>query len=73
MRVTINGQACDVPEGATLEDALRHVGVDPSARGIAVARAETGEELAVVRRADWAATRLVADDRVEVVTATQGG
>jgi thiamine biosynthesis protein ThiS len=64
----VNGQAREVPAGASVEDALRLVGRDPAVPGVAVAVNE-----AVVRRADWARTTLAAGDRVEVVTASQGG
>ena len=68
MALFINGEARDVPEGMSLEALLRHLGRDPGAPGVAVAVNDV-----VVRRADWASTALAAGDRVEVVTASQGG
>ena len=64
----VNGEPRDVPEGSTIEDLLRLLGRDPATPGVAVAVNE-----AVVRRADWAATALAEGDRVELVTASQGG
>ena len=67
--VTLNGEARHVPPGTTLADALRTTGVDPEhARGVAAA---VNDE--VRRRQDWSATVLQPGDRVEVVTARQGG
>ena len=66
--ITVNGQAREVAPGLTVERLLEHLGRDPGAPGVAVA---VGDR--VVRRAAWAATPLRAGDRVEVVTAAQGG
>ncbi len=66
--VTLNGEPRAVPEGLTVEALLRHVGRDPSVPGVAVAVADR-----VVRRADWASTAVADGDRVEVITAAQGG
>lgn len=68
MTVTINGTPHELDDGATLLDALAAVGIAADARGVAVAR---GDE--VVRRADWPSTALTDGDRLEVVTAVQGG
>jgi sulfur carrier protein len=66
--ITVNGEAREVPLGLALPGLLRHIGVDPEQSGIAVA-----VNGAVVRRADWPATPVEAEDEVEVITATQGG
>ena len=50
MTVMVNGQPCDLPDGATLADVLHWIGA-PS-RGVAVAL-----DGAVVPRARWAGTR----------------
>ncbi|MBM7171380.1 sulfur carrier protein ThiS [Streptomyces sp. G44] len=64
--VSVNGEARDVAAGTTL-DAL--VATLTAARsGVAAALNET-----VVPRARWADTVLTAGDRVEVLTAVQGG
>ncbi len=68
IRLHVNGETRDVPPGLSVEGLLRHLGRDPAAPGVAVAVADR-----VVRRADWPATVLADGDRVEVITAAQGG
>ena len=66
MTVHVNGAAREIPAGSALADVIALV---TSARsGIAVA--VNGE---VVPRGSWPDTRLADGDRVEVVTAMQGG
>lgn len=66
MTVMVNGAGHELPGEATVADAVATV--TPQTRGLAVA--VNGE---VVPRSDWARTRLAAGDRVEVLTASQGG
>jgi sulfur carrier protein len=66
--VELNGRPEELPEGATVADAVKVVGVDGEPRGIAVA--VDGE---VVRRSDWGSTTLGDRQAVEVVRAVQGG
>lgn len=67
--LTINGELCSVATGITLAGLLRGRGIDPEhTRGVAVALNEE-----VVRRQDWSDIRLHSGDRVEIVTAKQGG
>jgi sulfur carrier protein len=66
--VRINGEARELPAGATLEAAVREAGVPPGGRGVAVA--VDGE---VVPRGDWTGTALQEGQRVEVLHAVQGG
>lgn len=68
MTVTVNGEPRPVPDGLSVEALLRHVGRDPAVPGVAVA---VGDR--VVRRADWPTTLVADGDRVEVITAAQGG
>jgi thiazole synthase len=68
MRIELNGRPCELPEGATLADAVREAGAEQAARGVAVAL--DGE---VVPRSQWAATPLAAGGKVEVLAAIQGG
>ena len=69
MRIELNGTEREMPEGATLADAVRETGAEPEvSRGVAAAL--DGE---VVPRADWPATALVVGARVEVLAAIQGG
>jgi sulfur carrier protein len=73
MRVLINGTQHELPEGSTVADALRAVGVDPARPGIAVAVGPDPSRMQVVRRAEWAQTAVAPDARLELVTAAQGG
>lgn len=66
MILMINGDSHELPERATVADAL--AAIDAPAKGIAVAL--DGQ---VVRRADWASTGLSEGAVVEVLTAVQGG
>lgn len=68
MKVELNGEPAELPEGASVADAVRAAGADPSGRGVAVALA--GE---VVPRAEWESTTLGEGARVEVLHAVQGG
>lgn len=62
MNVLVNGEARQLPDHTTVR------AVAPAVSGVAVAVNGT-----VVRAADWATTLLQEGDRVEVVTAQQGG
>ncbi|GAA2879890.1 sulfur carrier protein ThiS [Streptosporangium fragile] len=66
MKVTINGTAHELPDGATVAQAVRILTANRS--GVAVA---VNDE--VVSRGAWDSTALAEDDRVEVLTAVQGG
>jgi sulfur carrier protein len=66
--VTINGERHELPEGATVEAAVREFGAPGEGRGVAVA--VDGE---VVPRGDWAGTPLRDGQQVEVLHAVQGG
>ena len=66
--VSVNGEPHQIPDGLTVPDLLRHVGLDPERSGIAVALGG-----AVVRRADWPATPVEDGADIEIITATQGG
>ncbi len=67
MRVELNGEPLELPEGASVEDAVRASGA-VEGRGVAVAL--DGE---VVPRAAWAATALAPGQSIEVLAAIQGG
>jgi sulfur carrier protein len=66
--VVLNGERRELPEGATVEAAVRDAGVTETGRGVAVA--VDGE---VVPRGEWARTEVREGQRVEVVHAVQGG
>jgi len=67
MRIELNGEARELPAGASLADAVRTAGAEQR-RGIAVAL--DGE---VAPRARWEATPLAQGSKVEVLAAIQGG
>jgi thiazole synthase len=68
VRIELNGESCELAEGATLADAVRESSVDATTRGVAVA--VDGE---VVPRGEWEATPLSEGRKVEVLAAIQGG
>ncbi|MCH6159805.1 sulfur carrier protein ThiS [Streptomyces marispadix] len=64
--VFVNGAPRDVPSGSTLDQLVAGLTSAPS--GVAAAVNE-----AVVPRGQWHALRLAEGDRIEVLTAVQGG
>ena len=68
MRIVLNGEARELPVGATLADAARKAGAGDGGRGVAVAL--DGE---VVPRGEWETTGLREGQAVEVLAAIQGG
>jgi sulfur carrier protein len=68
MRIELNGQSRELPDGSTLADAVRAAGAEAGARGVAVAL-----DAEVVPRGEWTATKLEEDGKVEVLAAIQGG
>lgn len=66
--LTVNGDPREVDAPLTLRALLAALGRDPDQPGVAVA---VGDR--VVRRADWPATTVGDGDRVEIITAAQGG
>jgi sulfur carrier protein len=68
MRIELNGSPVELPEGATIDEAVMVAGADGDRRGVAVA--VEGE---VVPRAEWETTSLREGQAIEVVRAIQGG
>ena len=66
VQVKLNGEARELPDGATMAEAVAEL----TKLASGVAAAVNGE---VVVRGSWAATPLHDGDQVEVVTAVQGG
>ncbi|MFH8804671.1 sulfur carrier protein ThiS [Streptomyces sp. NPDC017936] len=66
MNISVNGERREVAPGTALDSVVRSLTPAPS--GVAAALNET-----VVPRARWSATPLCEGDRVEVLTAVQGG
>jgi sulfur carrier protein len=68
MIVAVNGAATELADGATVAGVLAELDVPTPARGVAVA--VQGQ---VVPRGEWVTTSLHDGDRVEVLSAIQGG
>jgi thiamine biosynthesis protein ThiS len=66
IRVRINGEDRELDDGATLGELLVSLGLAERRIAVAVNRD-------VIRRAERAATRLAAGDRVEILEAVGGG
>ena len=66
MRVELNGEPQEFEEGATLSTLVERLSLAPERVAVELNRD-------VVRRADWASTRLSEGDRVEVVHFVGGG
>jgi sulfur carrier protein len=68
VRIELNGELAELPDGASLAEAVARLGVSGEQRGVAAA--VSGE---VVPRGEWAEVELSPGDEVEVVRAVQGG
>lgn len=68
MRVVLNGEPRELPDGATVGDAVQASGAPESRAGIAVA--VDGE---VVPRGRWDEQPLADGQQIEVLQAVQGG
>jgi sulfur carrier protein len=66
VNISVNGESRAVTPGTALDTVVRSLTAAPS--GVAAALNET-----VVPRTRWAATALREGDRVEILTAVQGG
>jgi sulfur carrier protein len=66
MQITVNGELQQAPDGLALTELVRRISDRPT--GIAVALNSE-----VVPRGSWEETSLRAGDRIDVVTAVQGG
>ncbi|MFJ3230263.1 sulfur carrier protein ThiS [Streptomyces sp. NPDC086787] len=66
MNISVNGERREIAPGTDLDTLVGSLTAAP--RGVAAAVNET-----VVPRGQWSATDLAEGDRVEVLTAVQGG
>lgn len=66
--ILVNGREVWERDGATIAELLTDLGVEPDARGVAVA--VDGE---VVPQGEWPGFAVRAGSKVEAVTAVQGG
>jgi thiamine biosynthesis protein ThiS len=67
MKLSVNDEVREVPEGSNLQALLAELGLE-SKPGLAVAL-----NLSVVPAAEWATQELSEDDAVLLIQATQGG
>jgi sulfur carrier protein len=69
MQITLNGEVRTLaPDGASVRGLLEQLGLQADARGVAVAL-----DGAVLPRGQWGETVLAEGQRVEILTAAQGG
>ena len=66
MKITLNGEACDVAEDCTISTLLEQYGISPRTAAVEV-------NLELVAREEHATHRLSAGDQLEVVTLVGGG
>jgi sulfur carrier protein len=71
MKVLVNGEAREFPEGSNVTDVIAAVTGRSGPEETSGIAAALNDE--VVRRREWAATTLKEADRLEVLTAVQGG
>jgi sulfur carrier protein len=67
IRVRVNGSE-EILAGTTIQELLRRHGLDPAARGLAVA-----VNNALLPRRQWATAELAAGDNIEIVRPFGGG
>lgn len=67
-QITLNGKVLPIERELTVVEFLRQQNISPDEKGIAIAINE-----AVISRRAWERVRIKANDRVEIVHATQGG
>jgi sulfur carrier protein len=68
IRILVNGEQREVPEGVTVAGLVADTGAAPDAAGVAVA-----VDAEVVPRSAWERTSLSDGQRVEILGAIQGG
>jgi len=66
MRVVINGEAREVPEGLNLRSLIQHLSLPHQRMAVEV-------DKQVIRKADWALTEVKKDARIEIVHFVGGG
>ena len=66
MKLQINGESRDFPDGLTLAGLVEHLGIKPD-------RVAVELNLTIVPRPNWADTRLKEGDKLEIVHFVGGG
>ncbi|MFN8687623.1 MAG: sulfur carrier protein ThiS [Acidobacteriota bacterium] len=64
--VEVNGQRQEIPSGLNIRTLLDFLGVDPQRVAVELNRA-------IIRKTEWEATVLAANDQIEVVMFVGGG
>lgn len=67
MTIYVNNETCEVPDGATIADALKARNITPR-NGMALA-----VNTSIVPQPQWAEYPLSDKDKIMLITATQGG
>jgi sulfur carrier protein len=68
VKLTVNGEPLELPDGATVGDLVEQAGAPARDRGVAIA-----VDAEVVPRSAWDRTVLSEGQRVELLAAMQGG
>lgn len=66
MRIQVNGESQELPDGISLEDLIHKLSLQPVRIAIELNRS-------VARRSEWATTMLNEGDRIEIVHFVGGG
>jgi thiamine biosynthesis protein ThiS len=66
MKITVNGAAKEIPDGAHLPALIELLGLDPGLVAVELNRR-------IVRKADWPSTVVQPNDSIEIVTFVGGG
>ena len=66
IEIVVNGEPKGVPEGLDLIRLLQHLEIDPERVAVEFNRS-------ILRKPEWAATRIGAGDRIEIVWFVGGG
>ncbi len=68
MQIVVNGETTQVQDGSTVADLVAHLYGPDAGPGIAVA---IGDD--VLSRAQWKSTIICNGDKIEILSAVQGG
>jgi len=66
MKVTVNGEARDIPEGLSVRGMLEHLAMRPE-------RVAIERNLEILSRSKWDSTAVAENDRFEIVHLVGGG
>jgi thiamine biosynthesis protein ThiS len=66
IEVAVNGEMREIPAGLNVRQMLQHLGLDPQRVAVELNRS-------IVGKANWDATNVVADAKIEIVEFVGGG